>query len=506
MENNKTLIEWFEEGFQLFKEGKFEDVLTHFEPLIEMIKKGQDIADLVKYTAWLAKGTALLCLERYKESIDTFTEALEFLDDKSKGKGKDKDSFYYYRGRVYAITKQYDKAAADFLISGQTVYNVFAMEWLSREEQDQIVDYMIDKDDFFNEVIKDDMKNRDNYKAIYILSNRLLDMLHVTREEEAYVSHYTSKETLRLLLPPKIENSSPIRLQSVIHSNDSSEGQTLMKYLYRDKGYKIEEGDYRALSLSFTFNKDCLNQFRLYGKENGREGTGVSITVDNEFFERETKAPTDKLMLSSIAVIEDETLDASEKPQEEKSSLFRCIYIDSETNQVISVGQREAYTFYRDKSKNERMDAIRKKIKAYQQGTKKEQERNIDWVLTNVQKSLEDLRKIAIKLDSSIVSKLLLNLRYLTKHVAFKEEQECRIVEVKNVITEDKVKPTDKHNQWYIDYNVAMAPHVKEVRFGPHFDRNEADIFKGELAKLSKDIKTKTEEDIKTTISEHPLA
>ena len=61
--------------------------------------------------------------------------------------------------------------------------------------------------------------------------------------------------------------------------------------------------------------------------------------------------------------------------------------------------------------------------------------------------------------------RLLINLRYLTKHIAFKEEQECRVVKVCNY---DNLNITISKDfkQLYLEY-LQIPTHVEIIYFGP---------------------------------------
>jgi hypothetical protein len=63
---------------------------------------------------------------------------------------------------------------------------------------------------------------------------------------------------------------------------------------------------------------------------------------------------------------------------------------------------------------------------------------------------------------------LLINLRYLTKDVAFKEEQECRIVKILPLSSDD-VKLNEDYKQMYIEYiDIFHDNHyISNVIFGP---------------------------------------
>ena len=135
-------------------------------------------------------------------------------------------------------------------------------------------------------------------------------------------------------------------------------------------------------------------------------------------------------------------------------SLFRCIYIDPDTNQVVSVGHRDYHTFYKIKdilfnNKNKEV-RVKEKIAEIEDYKKK-----IDAKTEKVDEYLKELKIIINKeeLDFKVVCNLLLNLRYLVKHVAFKEEQECRIVKIKTPLDEDNNRPiNDNHHWFYVNF------------------------------------------------------
>jgi hypothetical protein len=78
---------------------------------------------------------------------------------------------------------------------------------------------------------------------------------------------------------------------------------------------------------------------------------------------------------------------------------------------------------------NEEKDEVNWKIESY----KKEINEN----LLKVREKFDALKKLIQdnkgKIEEKLVCDLLINLRYLVKHIAFKEEQECRVVKVEKL-------------------------------------------------------------------------
>jgi len=252
------------------------------------------------------------------------------------------------------------------------------------------------------------------YQDVYIKANNIVGNLRVDHNEIDYgVAHYTKKETSEKLL----FNDSKFRLSSIKKANDPQEGETLIKYL-ADNNSDYEQhrnnSDSQAFVSCFTFNHNHLNQFRLYGKENGNECTGLSLVFNGDFFNKQ-----------------EILINASDEDENIRHTLYRCVYIDPKSHNIISVGQREEYTFYSkgrysEYEKEEKFKPYKEKITEVMEKTRK------------AFSELENVIKNVKNKDWALISNLLINLRYLVKHYAFKEEQECRIIRVKKIENLDK--------------------------------------------------------------------
>jgi hypothetical protein len=247
------------------------------------------------------------------------------------------------------------------------------------------------------------------------------------------------------------------RLNAINYSNDPTEGKTLLDYLFKEKIPTREalNTEYGAFAGCFAFNYDSLNQFRLYGKE-GKEGTGISLVFKGSFFSKEAKMAMEQLNIKDN--------DFSKKEEDNSHALFRCIYIDPITQRIETVGHKEAHLFYRENEekpdKEKKTDEIiETKIEDYQ--------KYITNTIENVRDKMKELKELVKGLDPVIVGKLLINLRYLTKHIAFKEEQECRIVKICHLSDKKKVKTSDDFKQMYVEYEPVVSNHINKIYFGP---------------------------------------
>jgi tetratricopeptide (TPR) repeat protein len=318
-----------------------------------------------------------------------------------------------------------------------------------------------DDSKFFYKIIKDipdEEKKLEKYKRAYILSVLIISQLHVNNKNEQLVAYYTKKTVSQEML----FNDKAFRLNAINYSNDPTEGKILLDYLFGEGKYPLKELNigYGAFAGCFTFNHDSLNQFRLYGKAKNREGTGLSLVFKDTFFSKKAKMAMRQDNLS----VEDK-----------QHALFRCIYIDPMTRRVETVGHKEAYLFYRENNKGNTDKDIEKKIKNY--------DGYITDIITNVKREMEDLKKLVEGLKPEVIGQLLINLRYLTKHIAFKEEQECRIIKIHPLNDKETVKinpepdeekniQVDKIKQLYIDYQTIIG-HIEKIYFGPNASQME---------------------------------
>lgn len=477
---NKALI--------LHEKGQYKEAVIFYDKVLAIFP------DYVQ--AWGNKGVILAQQEQYKEAIRHFDEViritpedkkawnnkawalLELLNEKSKSSDKNE--------------AQYTEVGICFLTAKKDIIDIFAKinqtELCSSETSLIIAKAMLQGDRHFkNTVGKASGSKLEAYKNIYVRSLQIVALLHVDLEKyEKHVAHYTRRGVAEIFLA----GQSKFRLTTVTTANDPSEGKTLLHYL------GIEEDDtssYQAFVGSFIFNPDCLNQFRLYGKEDGREATGVSITVSDGFFS--AVAAINKGLQLPDAISKEE-----EQKEQAKESLYRCIYIDPHTDRVVSVGHKENYVFYREDI--DIKDETIQEYKKYKAEIKKEVESSLQELkaeiakLINAQRTRRDKKRA-----QQILSGLLIHLRYLVKHVAFREEQECRIIKVEKVDSKnDKVKIDAGSSRMYcetIQLRNDKECYITDIHFGPKATGKE--LFEDILKRL--DLKKK----ISLHQSDHPF-
>lgn len=291
----------------------------------------------------------------------------------------------------------------------------------------EIIPRMLDEnpENYFQQALnstleKDDNKHYNSYKYIYKLLLEIVDLLYVDSDYEESVAHYTTKHVAsQLLFVP-----TNFRLYPTLTSNDPKEGKSIFDFLGSYNPDNNNDTDYLTFIGCFTFSHEKLNQFRLYGKDNGKEATGVSIVVNKHFFNN--------------TITEGQPFGRNKHiTNKERYPLFRCIYVDTLAQRVISVGHKEEEDFY--KEERELLSSLKKEKNTIQELRRIIQlDRNIREYEEETQKIMSELNQKFRQLRNyiksnglskdAVVAELLNILRFFIKDSAYKEEQECRIV------------------------------------------------------------------------------
>jgi tetratricopeptide (TPR) repeat protein len=378
--------------------------------------------------AYFILGNAYAGSKKQDEAIESYKKAIELKPDYSEA--------YCNLGNVYRQRNEYDKA--------KFYYNYFYF-CLTMEK--------------YNTNISSVAEKYNVYKQIYIISFKIRQLLHVCHEEETEygLAHYTHTVAAEELLIQHDKMSS-LKLKTALLSDDPTEGTVIFDYFgLKNQAAKVR--DNQAFFASFTFDPESPNLFSLYSKASKQEVSGVSLIIKNDFFAEKTTAWNPE----SVVIKQEDGDETVEKPEtaDLKYPLYRCIYIDPETKQIIALSHKDDYTFFRNQPPADGK-TVQKKIRQYKE--------KINRDLKKVQKEFDRLKKIidtTVDLEERLVCDMLINLRYLVKHVAFKDEQECRIVEVEYLNNHDRVQL--KNGEMFIE-TCPPAKFVDKVCFAPHTD------------------------------------
>jgi tetratricopeptide (TPR) repeat protein len=337
----------------------------------------------------------------------------------------------------------------------------------------------------------------DNYKEAYLRSMYIISKLEADNEFENVVAHYANRTVSRKML----FGDDKFRLNCDYYFNDPQEGKLLLDYLFEKPsgtadmtgGVAADGSGYVTFAGCFSFNYDSLTQFRLYGKEKKAEGSGLSLVFNKTFFS--AKLRQDRA--ASLGEFESlfkrllpdggwkgfkKSFESHTEDEPSRGTLFRCVYFDPVTDRVDTVGQKERYLFYRENEDDNAYDRGRD-YRTYRCFIRN--------VVKNVNTELGVLRRFIReeRLEPEITGSLILKLRYLIKHVAFKVEQECRLVKncriadkKKDETISDGGKESVKNGDLrvHVNYPLDVPQHIKEVYFGP--EATGLNMFKDYLA------------------------
>ncbi len=186
--------------------------------------------------------------------------------------------------------------------------------------------------------------------------------------------------------------------------------------------------------------------------------------------------------------------------------LYRCIYFDP-TSGLIKVAQREEWSFRREfklEGDHNWFD-----INTDTDNIWKEYSSDIDKIEYDVKRGLEELSKLVNKLrinklnshEYELLAEILLPLRYLMKHMAFKEEQECRIVYVTQM-DNSLIQYDDNINRIYINYEPSVMEYLDKIYIAPKA-KEEKMVFEF-LCSRGQELR-KGKEHVKVKISQNPF-
>ena len=355
--------------------------------------------------------------------------------------------------------------------------------------------------------------SRSNLAAVYDAIESIIQTLFISSgggiagENPLKVAHYTRPSTAGKLIAGDSAKASPLRLSTVKNTNDPTEGKILYGYLHKSCGLPSgvldveQESDSQALAAfisCFTFNHDSLNQFRLYGKEGGLEASGVSLVFGKRFFSAAdpfaimTVASEREAITTNNAIEDSRTRQPDKTTQEklDKLPLYRCIYLDPQSG-YVSIAHRDKVTFYAEAWYGKKTAAHQDICKEAEKRWKKYQN-EINKLAKKAKKDLSTLSKkikaVAMDAENDVLQTLvfiLQPLRYLVKHAAFQEEQECRMVYIGDLLEDERIHTEWENNQMYLEYAEPVRKSLDKIYLSPGAEPY-ADFFKRELPHLAK--------------------
>lgn len=247
---------------------------------------------------------------------------------------------------------------------------------------------------------------------------------------ERKVAHYTNIDVgLKL-----IERQTKLRFSTIEFMNDPSEGKIIFDFLKIKESASSYKDSVTHLNFvsCFTFNHNSLNQFRLYGRKNHIECSGISLTVNRDFF---------------INNFDDSEI----------SNVYRCVYLDPKTG-YIKIASRNIFSFYQENENFEKFTIDTLKENYFKMIRLKE---NIVSDMFDILKKLKPKYPVVNEYLPLIIEPINL----LVKHCAFSDEDECRIIHQKH-IGEDGILYNQENNTTYLEYDRDIQEYIENIYIG----------------------------------------
>ena len=509
--------------------GEYEEAIKDFQ---EALKYNRTYLLIVYYNIGISK----INLGLYEDAINYFDNInqIKYYNETEK-----KEESYYIKIYEYHMSTFCNKAFAK-LLSGKNVYFedfinynkffipnnnhiIYIVSLLFGNYKydliEKIFNYLVEEN--YNDLWENDItfnllksKTRDkeilkNIKKNLLYQYLLLQSLSFNnktlKREFTYnieIAHYTSLNTLLKL----IKEDNKIRITNISNANDPKEGKILENILNKNKlDIKIKNDENLiTLQTSLSRNKDALTMFRLYGKNENKEATGICLVIDKKYFNDNYLSPVIELNLDNQKQEEKKGNENYKKAKEiiqkrfERKNLYWVIYYNEEKNQLV---------FNPTKSKYSSVIIDLNTINKNKKNINKIEDL-INCIFHNIINSAKEIDKIENKnLKDEIFSNLFENIRYIIKHEAFFEEQELRMLITTNYKNENINIEEDK-KRLYINYNELFNENenfIKEIILGGKIEDKEltSDYIKQIIYNKYKD-KDKMNK-IKVSISQAPL-
>ena len=423
-----------------------------------------------------------------------------YFEQALKAKGKEAEQLFGRAVEHFQQSLEFAKQLADKPNSLQKQNN--AQSWLGRCYFEQAI--IQEKwEMYFNwkkQKVQGDLfetKEGDLINAI----TTILAVLNILPMElgEIPLAHYTSPSVCERLFgivsdktndktndktPVDRSKVSPMRIGSSTYMNDPTEGEGLLELLNLQDLELENKADcpiYNAFFTCFSSRVNDLNQFRLYGKENGVEASGCCLVFNkNGDWLKEPDISASfggiinkqneglkKLAGVGVAGLEDENL-----PLYQVAYIaYYDEYIDNEKS-IIWLSNEESPKF------GIRLEPVGK---------------NPSWHEFRIGK-LKEILEDLIKKPNNISDedrKALEYIRYLFKDFAFRDEEEFRLLKIEQ-IGSDKIEYCEATKSVYLPYT-DICDIVDEVILGTNYEKSgkerKAEVFQHLMRKYYPNVK-----------------
>ncbi len=317
----------------------------------------------------------------------------------------------------------------------------------------------------------------------------VLAVLHIPPIELGSIplAHYTSPHVCHILFGiGGNETASPMRLGSSTYMNDPSEGRGLLDLLNQqdlELENKADGASHNAFFTCFSSRVNDLNQFRLYGKEDGVEASGCCLVFNKN---------GDWLIDADVSV---PFRSLSQKSGQDSDGLPEAGFSDNKYEKLPLY--QVAYIAYKDEyiaDKKCRIWFPSQKEPKF--GIRLKPVGNEEWHQIRLEKLKEALAAlIRFFEDKSTVSdddkEALEYIRYLFKDFAFRDEEEFRLLVIKPIDSKE-IEYCEQTQSVYIPY-ADIRNRADEVILGTNYEKTgkqrKAEVFRYQMKQKCPDVK-----------------
>lgn len=342
----------------------------------------------------------------------------------------------------------------------------------------------------------------------------VLAVLHIPPIELGSIplAHYTSPNVCHILFGIGENNTAkPMRLGSSTYMNDPSEGRGLLDLLNQqdlELENKTDGASHNAFFTCFSSRVNDLNQFRLYGKEDGVEASGCCLVFNkNGDWLREADVSVPFRSLSKK--LEKDSDDLPEagfwNDEYEKLPLYQVAYIAYKDEYIAEKkcgiwlsAPNKAFDLYQHLAKENLGASIRftLNVNISRFGIRLKPVGNEEWHQFRLEKLKEALEElIGFFKDKSAVSdddkEALEYIRYLFKDFAFRDEEEFRLLVIKPIDSKE-IEDCKDTQSVYIPY-ADIRNLADEVILGTNYEKTgnqrKAEVFRYQMKQKCPDVK-----------------
>ena len=468
--------------------------------------------------AMKAKGKELEQL--FGQAVEHFQRSLEFAEQLEDKQNSIQQQIYaqYLLGRCYfdqaVKIKDEDSSKVKELTEEADKYFLFSLnnlpqlkDELERNRADRIIHQHLREIRFLQEEWQSyfNQKKQEMKEKLFINKedkltdaiSTILAVLNIPPIELGAIplSHYTSPSVCERLFgivsdktndnnPVDSNKVSPMRIGSSTYMNDPTEGEGLLELLNLQDLELENKTDcpvHNAFFTCFSRRVNDLNQFRLYGKENGVEASGCCLVFNKSG--DWLKEPDVSASFKSFTNKQNEGFKESIEAdvagsKDENLPLYQVAYIAYQDEYIAEEKCGKWLLNKNNQSFGIRLKPVGKNPSWHQFRIKKLEEALIGLIEKSNNISDED-------------RKALEYIRYLFKDFAFRDEEEFRLLKIEQ-IGSDKIEYCEATKSVYLPY-ADIRDIVDEVILGTNYEKSgkerKAEVFQHLMRKHYPNVK-----------------